>query len=286
MAIRPMLATKVGTADRLKLQFPLYASPKIDGIRAIGWQGKLLSRSGKPIRNKFIQSYAEHFNGLDGELIVGDNIQDTTSGVMRINGEPDFRFLVFDLVDNFYPFRKRKDYLLDHLPAPRVTLIPHTLINNPKELDSFEQDMIAQGWEGVCLRSPAGMYKFGRSTLREQALLKIKSFEDDEAVVIGCEELMRNTNEATTSPLGYAQRSKTQDGLVPGGMLGNFIVTSWKYTEPFRLGTGFTEAQRIAFWDIRQELIGKIVKFKFFRYGMKDLPRHPVFLSFRDLDDM
>jgi DNA ligase-1 len=39
-----------------------------------------------------------------------------------------------------------------------------------------------------------GTYKFGRSTVRDNILLKVKRFLDDEAVVIDIEEKMHNEN--------------------------------------------------------------------------------------------
>ena len=52
----------------------------------------------------------------------------------------------------------------------------------------------------------------------------------------------------------------------------------------FEIGTGFTAAEREALWLAPP--IGKIVKYKFFPVGVKDRPRHPVFLGFREAEDM
>lgn len=69
MSFKPMLGKD---ADFNKLRFPLLASPKLDGVRAIIINGVVMSRSLKPIPNKHIQTLFADCEYLDGELIVGD----------------------------------------------------------------------------------------------------------------------------------------------------------------------------------------------------------------------
>ena len=54
----------------------------------------------------------------------------------------------------------------------------------------------------------------------------------------------------------------------------------------FDIGTGFTEGDRLALWAIRDDLAGDVIKYKFFAGGVKDKPRFPVFLGFRDSIDL
>ena len=88
-----MLAAKT---DGKGLSYPLLASPKLDGVRALIINGIVMSRSFKPIPNAHVQELfgRPEYNGLDGELIVGaptdkDVYRNTTSGVMSQAGEPD-----------------------------------------------------------------------------------------------------------------------------------------------------------------------------------------------------
>ena len=97
--IKPMLATE---ANFNKLRYPIFAQPKLDGIRVIVKDGVVYSRSLKPIPNKHVQSLFRNLHGADGELIVGDVtaqdvFQKTTSGVMSKEGEPDVTLYVFDM---------------------------------------------------------------------------------------------------------------------------------------------------------------------------------------------
>ena len=98
---KPMLSA---TCDNIKeLQYPLLASPKLDGVRAIVVNGVLMSRSLKPIPNAHVQGQfgRPELNFLDGELIVGSPtnpaaFRDTTSAVMSYDKEISVTFHVFD----------------------------------------------------------------------------------------------------------------------------------------------------------------------------------------------
>ena len=81
---KPMLASPF---DEALLKFPVLASPKLDGVRAIVRDGVVLSRALKPIPNKWVQQRFSHLEHFDGELIVGasnhpDVLRTTTSGVI------------------------------------------------------------------------------------------------------------------------------------------------------------------------------------------------------------
>src|SRR5690606_22988270 len=127
--------------------------------------------------------------------------------------------------------------------------------NDIEELDDLERIFIdQQGWEGVMLRTPSGIYKFGRSTAREGILLKVKRFADDEAIIVGTVEQMENTNLATVNALGNTERSTSKAGLIPKGTLGAFEC-EWNGLR-FEIGTGLNQAQRDSFWAERDSLVG------------------------------
>ena len=74
------------------------------------------------------------------------------------------------------------------------------------------------------IRTPDSPYKCGRSTEREGWLLKIKRFEDAEAVVLDTYEGMSNQNDAQRDAFGRTKRSLAQAGKVGRGELGGFVV--------------------------------------------------------------
>ena len=297
---KPMLASPT---DGSKLTFPMLVSPKLDGVRCLIIDGVAMSRSLKPIPNKHVQKLfgRKELNGLDGELIVGpptakDVYNKTTSGVMSVEGEPAVKFYVFD---DFSAKDKVKQNLFgqeghfEHrlLSAiRRITLednckeVKHYKANNEADAGHYEAHFLTQGYEGMMLRLPSGPYKYGRSTAKEAWLVKLKKFDDSEAEIIGMTELMTNTNEAIRNELGHLERSSKKAGKKGKGVLGSLIVRDIKSKVEFEIGTGFTAAQREGIWKLNP--IGALVKYKSQPSGVKDKPRFPVFLGFRNTIDL
>jgi len=288
-----MLASPIESIKSLK--YPLLASIKLDGIRALKINGKLVSRTFKAIPNNYIRSIVEKElpDGIDGELVVGNSFQDSSSGVMSRDGQPDFIFYVFDWVngDVNEPFQQRfarlQQYMLsEHKNSSHFKLLTHKLIMNSEEMALYEESAVAEGHEGVMVRSVNGPYKCGRSSSKEGYLLKIKRFEDSEAEIIGFEEQMHKTNEAEEDNFGRTKRSRVAEGLVPAGILGTFTVRDVNTKVTFSIGTGLNNSQRVVFWKQKTSLLGKVIKYKYQPTGILEAPRFPVFLGFRDPSDM
>ena len=283
---KPMLA---GNFDPKKAKFPYIATPKIDGIRFLMIDGVAVSRTFKPIRNKHIQSLLSQYlpDGVDGELTSGDTFQSSTSAVMTIEGEPEFKVWIFDYVnpdEEILPFYLRiLNIPLNTLPFD-YELLSGTTIHSPKELERYEYICLHNGYEGVMLRDPNGTYKFGRSTVNDNILLKVKRFEDDEAELIAIEEKMSNQNVAEKDAFGHVKRSASLEGMVPMNTTGTLIVRNKDGLE-FGIGSGLDDKTREEIWNNKEKYIGKLVKYKYFPQGIKELPRHPVFLGFRDVED-
>lgn len=302
-SLRPMLAAGITVEQLPKLRYPKVLQVKYDGIRAVCRQGNMVSRSGKLLPNVYIQQFfkevhkvCESFHLMDGELIVGQPndasvCMNTTSGVMSIGGEPDFTFYVFDRAIA-YSYEERREQIsavLDRLPAEfrnRIKLVGDFEVSGHKEVEQYLQQFFDDDLEGCILRSFESPYKHGRSTVKQEYLLKLKDIRDSEAVVVGFEPLQTNMNEAQKSELGYTTRSSHQDGKITQDSLGALIVRATEWRGCFRVGTGFTRAQRDRMWEARKSLWGEYIKFKYLFAGMKDLPRHPVFLGFRSPRDM
>jgi DNA ligase-1 len=291
--MKPMLAAATDGSD---IRYPVLVSPKLDGIRALVIDGEVLSRSLKLIPNKYIQSLfgRPEFNGFDGELVVGDVtakdvFQKTSSGVMSIEGEPEVTYFVFDDFTHrtalefqvrIAKVKKRVD------GVPLLHLVPHALVHSHDELMQLETSCVAQGYEGIMIRDPKGQYKHGRSTLKQGWLLKLKRFEDSEAKIIGYEQLMHNANEAKQNELGQQVRSSEKAGKEARPLIGAIKVRDVVTGVEFDIGTGFTQQQRRQFWRGREYLVGKLVKYKYQPSGVKEKPRFPVFLGFRDARDL
>lgn len=284
MTFKPMLSGKTPD-DLATLTYPMLASPKLDGIRCVILDGVATSRRLKPIPNDYVRAQlADAVDGLDGELMVPGGFNACQSAFMSKDGEPDFTFWVFDWYGIEEGFAARYDYLTEELPEhPRIRIVPHQIVEGPEDVLELERRFLAEGYEGVMLRSLTGPYKLGRSTTREQYLLKHKQFLDEEATILACIERMHNENEATTNALGLTERSSAKEGKRPAGDLGAFACRTKAGVE-FQIGSGFTEAQRKDFWTRRAELVGQLVTFK--HQPDPDAaegaaPRFPVFLGIR-----
>lgn len=288
MTFKPLLASP---ADLDNLRFPLLASPKLDGVRAIVKDGIVLSRSLKKIPNLHVQSLFGDITleGYDGELIVGSPTSktcytDTVSGVMRVSGTPDVRLYVFDDVrfpDRTYFERRPR---IDSEDQPLVVEVTQTVVHTLEELLRMEERHLTLGYEGLILRDPNGKYKFGRSTTKEGILLKLKRFTDSEFEVVGFQEREHNGNAATTNELGRTKRSSHKENKTGLGDLGALVLQGNGFT--FNCGTGFDDATRSEIWSNKSKYLGCLAKVKHFEVGAKIAPRHPVFLGFRNKLDI
>ena len=294
LKVKPLLSCEVSLD---KINFPVYVSTKFDGIRALVIEGVVYSRSLKPIRNKHVQKLfgKPEYEGFDGELVVGniyakDVFQKTTSGVMSEDGEPDVTFHVFDLwsIPTFdYEYRQRdlQEILLDEdKEYPSIVYAMIHLCKNIDDLTFFLEHERNVGGEGLICRSPSGIYKYGRSTPKEQLSVKLKFFNQEDFEVIGFEERMHNTNEAKTNELGYTERSSCKENLIPMNTLGSLVL---KYGDTeFRCGTGFSDAQRKEIWENKESYLGKLASIRYMSVGQVILPRVSSFQGFRDEDDL
>ena len=295
---KPMLAAK---ADYEKLIFPMICQPKYDGIRCcMDLGGKALSRTLKAIPNLHVQKRLKQLDellpggtlGLDGEIVSYTNgrmdlLHVVQSKVMAVHTEFDFRYHVFDdYVAKNLPYTSRHRFLMQKLASVMgemydfVELVQNREVNDLVGLQMLEEDLVTFGWEGMIGRKPTGFYKYGRATANEGLLLKFKRFEDDEAVVIGFEELEHNENEATIDARGLTKRSSHMENKVAGATLGALILR-WNDVE-FKVGTGFDAEQRQEIWNDQAGTLGRTVTFKYKGTGPNGKPLIAAFRSFRD----
>jgi len=294
---QPMLSAKIKKPEHFeKLRYPLLASRKYDGIRLTKIPGRgVITRSLKQVPNRWVQQQMAHemYDWLDFEIIVGEpNVSDTyrrtMSGVMSVEGYPDFRVYAFDHV--MHPnmaFALRHQLVRNMKDVPRLVVVEHELVRDRAELDALEEKYCQEGYEGIMLRKGHEEYKFGRSTMNEQGLMALVRWETDEATIVGFEELEHNDNEATINARGRTERSSHKANMRPGGTLGKLILQSKKWPgQTFGCGTGFSALLRQEIWDHWDQWAGKLIVFKYRPYGTFELPRFPIYKGLRSELDL
>lgn len=288
--MKPMLSATL--KDPASIGYPVLISPKLDGIRClINERGVPVTRTLKLIPNVTIREALKDLKlpQLDGEIIVGDPkapdcYRQTNSGVMSFDGTPDWTFWVFDIVagGSFATRLAAVKALVEGLGCKRVRMVPHKLAKNPNDVLTYEEKHLLAGYEGIMGRSTHGSYKFGRATMKEGSLWKLKRFADGEAVIVGFDEQMHNANEATINALGRKERSSHKENKHGKATLGALKVQDTLTGVAFDVGTGFTDEERLDIWRSQEAWLGRTIKYKSLLIGVKEKPRHPVYLGPRD----
>ena len=235
-----------------------WVSEKLDGVRAY-WDGeRLRSRKGNPINAP--PWFVEHLPRvpLDGELWMGRGTFERLSGAVRRQRPDDaqwreIRFMVFDLPSSPATFDRRLQRLremFETVASPYVALVEQFRVSGRAELMERLERVVAGGGEGLMLHKGSSLYAAGRS----DDLLKLKTHEDAEAVVIG---------------------------HLPGkgrltGMLGALLVETPEGLR-FRLGTGFSDEERR-----NPPPLGATVTYRHHGRTRNGVPRFASFLRIRD----
>lgn len=291
------------------LKYPYIVMPKLNGIRCVVSKAPEtdhdvpvpLTNSLAVIPNLEIQRELSgmQFDGLDGELVVGhSNAPDVftrTSKFVRA-ASPSlsterWTYFVFDYWNKQdKPYAARLQELAFMVSQsrmhPNIYLVPYAIADSPLDvMKKYAFWVKERRYEGLILRNPNGMYKFGRTTLREQNGFKLKDRRDGEAKVLGISKAMLNLNEQTIDARGFAKRSKKKENLVPKNTMGALYVQDLETGHKFHIGTGFTPQER-DWWFNAVDATSLIVKYTYFEIGSQGAPLQPVYAGIRDLFDL
>ena len=229
-------------------------SEKLDGVRAI-WDGQTLRfRSGKEMHAPrwFVEGLPKQ--SLDGELWLGRGSFERLSGIVRRELSDDaewrqVRYMVFELPGAAGTFRERAGQIKQVVRQANVPWLQEIQQFPAVDRNSLQKqlnEIVKAGGEGLMLHRADATYETGRS----DTLLKMKPFDDAEAVVVG---------------------------YLPGkgkylGKMGALRVCSPEGRE-FALGTGFTDDQRK-----NPPQIGATVTYRYRDVTKNGLPRFASFL--------
>ena len=301
------------------ITYPMLASTKLDGIRCVFYKGELLSRSLKPIQNKQLREklkpiadYTEKYSLiLDGEIYSKDlTFQEITRYVMTKDFEDaksikkhkgvleipeSLKFNCFDClkvnalgIETDTTFYERLLYVagIGEKFTELVAVVKHDWVNNAEEVNDLFEKALAEGEEGLILRNGDGKYKFGRCTLKEANVFKVKPFITFDAVV---KEITQGTEvnpnaEKKINELGNSVTSSKKADRVLVDRIRDFVV-DYNGHELKVASSSVTHEERKRLWSIRETLIGKTIEYKGMLVGAKDVPRHPIFIRFREDKD-
>jgi len=234
-----------------------WMSEKLDGVRGY-WTGqKLISRSGNPFHAPEWFTINFPATPLDGELWLGrQQFSELVSIVRRKEPGADWkkvRYLIFDAPRVEGGFEKRLAYArfwFQQHANPYAEVLQQQVCENEAHLRKKLRQIESLGGEGIMLRKPNSPYEVGRS----YNLLKVKTYEDTEATVIG--HLPGSGKHA--------------------GRLGALLVELPNGIR-FAIGTGFSDRERD-----NPPPVGSIVTFKYYGYHKSGIPRFASFLRIRD----
>ena len=234
-----------------------WVSEKLDGVRAY-WDGKqLISRGGNVIAapNWFVAGFPAQ--ALDGELWLGRNQFAATLSVVSKQQPVDsewqqIRYYIFELPQaegNFTTRVNAMQTLVQQQNSRYLTFVPQFRVADNAALQARLSELEQAGAEGLMLHHQDAHYKTGRSA----DLLKLKTYQDSEAEVIGYRP----------------GKGKYQ------GMVGALVVKT-PDGKTFAIGSGLTD-------ELRQTPppVGAVVTYRYNGLTQHGLPRFARFLRQR-----
>lgn len=297
---KPVLAPNE-SVDLSTVKYPLLASHKLDGIRCLILKGEILSRSLKPIQNKQLKERLEPLRKLseDNDIILDGEIyspelsfQEITHFVMTQDLEDEvlpthLKFFCFDMItavgaEEWFELRLDHAEGLISLYQDIATVVNHTKVNSKEEVENLFEKALEYGCEGLMLRNPEGKYKYGRGTIKEGLIYKVKPFVTFDAQITDVVQSteVREGAEKKINELGRSVTSKKKDDRV----LIEKASAFWVLYEgkPLKVTLAMTDEEKSRVWATRTQQIGKWIEYKGMLIGSKDLPRHPVMLRYRE----
>ncbi|TQV75565.1 DNA ligase [Aliikangiella marina] len=235
-----------------------FVSEKLDGIRAY-WNGKqLITRFGNLIYAPKWFTDSLPAVPLDGELWVGRGQFETVSSIVRKHIPDDgewlrVKFMAFDLPHNLETFANRTNklkQLIRETSVRHLEYVEQFSIETQEQLDSALAGIDAIGGEGLMLHRANALYQ----SKRTDDLLKVKSYIDEEAIVL-------------KHLPGKGKYS---------GLMGSILVET-KSGVRFKIGTGFSDLERK-----NPPSVGSEITFRYRGKTSRGVPRFASFMRIRD----
>lgn len=257
--VLPMLANDFKKHE-VKVTYPCYVQPKLDGMRALKNGTKIVSRANKPIisMNHIAQKLSEFTNAFDGELYAhGESFQRNMELIKKYReGESEqVKYHVYDLIMDA-PFAIRYQVLKNIVAVNNpefMELVPTFTINSKEELLEKHKEFIELGYEGTMVRWGEQGYEPNK---RSYNLLKFKDFQDIACKIVDVKPSEKRSDQ------------------------GSFICTL-DDGRTFGCGMKFSHDSRKDTILHPENYIGKTAEIRFFEYSDDGIPRFPVCVGLR-----
>ena len=260
----------------------VYISPKLDGVRCIMTKDGAFSRTGKkyisfPHIARELKPLFDQHPGLilDGEIYTHKLNKDFNKIISLAKkmkptadelaeSEKFLEYWVFDIPSNTGKFSIRYQELDRLITAgasyygwKSIKLCFHRLIERPEQIEECLQEYITEGYEGIMINTPNGLYEHKRS----KALLKYKLFVDQEFEIFNITE-------------GIGNRSGMFGRAIMKNKDGKFFESNARGTVEF-----YTQLLRD-----RLKLKGKMATVRYQNLTPDGVPRFPVIVAIRDYE--
>jgi len=277
--VKPMLAKKWEDYAH-KIDFPVYAQPKLDGIRCIATKDGLKSRTGKDIVAvpHIFESLQEFFTYnpdviLDGELYcdkfdndfnaICHHVRKSKVTEESLEGAKVIEYHIYDIVDTTMSFHERTDFIELHFgdesdfqSVDYIVAVETQYVISKEMLDTLYGQWQEEGYEGQMIRLNEPY-----ENKRSNTLLKRKEFQDAEYTILGWREGIGNR----AGTIGHF-KFETEDGV----QFNSNIKGDFEYLA--------------GLLDEVDNLIGKAATIKYFSLTPDGVPRFPYVIAIRDYE--
>ena len=261
----PMLA-RLFRNEGDKFQWPGYAQPKLDGVRALYRPGiGFWSRQGNIFSPEILEPL--ELGGdlrviIDGELVLPReyHFQDFISALRRYGDLSDkIEYHVFDLIlsEGFEVRHQLLSEVFNFYRHPRWRIVPTFSVGNLEAVEEYHDSFVHQGYEGTIVRALGQPYAIGK---RVSQLLKVKDTKDDEFLV---------------------SRIVEGEGKDAGAAI---FICHTKLGQEFRARPAMPYAVRRYIFQNQGEYIGKQVTVRYQALTKEGIPRFPRAIRMRDYE--
>jgi DNA ligase-1 len=275
--VEPMLAKNYDDF-RDKISFPVFAQPKLDGIRCIVTQHGMFTRNGKHIEScphilKQLQRFFEEQPNIifDGELYnhdlkhdfnkIASLVKKIKPTIADINESKSLvEYWIYDIVDSTKAFKQRLEWIEEHIfnkDCDAIKFVPTAYLLTQQELDAHYETCTEHGYEGQMVRLNT-KYENKRS----KNLLKRKDFQDKEYTILDIIE-----GEGNKSGMAGAMVFENETGV--------------RFNSNIKGSRDFLKE----IWKDKNQLIGEQATVKYFNLTPENkVPRFPYVIAIRNYD--